>query len=146
MKVVYSIVSLAFIFFCSADFVEAQNCKQPSVSTEKNIMGNKKGFFFNKIYEVEILRLKFPLPYKIPAIMEIYPISDIELEFESIQDKERTNLLKKVASNEKFEFCVDNLPKGSYLLKIGDAKGSSSMTMLRIRITDNGSKKTILVQ
>jgi hypothetical protein len=141
-----SVLGLLFFVFTLIHCVNAQTCKIPSVSTEELLKGNNRSIFIHhEIYKVKSLKLKFPLPYKIPAIMEIYPISDTELLFD-LQDKERTNLLKKVASNEKFEFCLEDLPTGSYLLKIGDSRGVSSITMLRITITENGSKKQIVIR
>jgi hypothetical protein len=141
-----SALGLVLFVFTLVHCVQAQTCKNPSVLTEEPLKSNNRSIvILHKIYKVKKLELKFSLPYKIPAIMEIYPISDTELLF-NLQDKERTNLLKKVASDEEFKFCLEDLPAGSYILKIGDSRGLSSITMLRITITENGSKKPIVIQ
>jgi hypothetical protein len=134
------------LFLGSVIFVAAQKCKTDSVSTEEVINDGKSSFIYQDISKLQELKVKFPLPYKIRAIMETYPVSDTELQFKLILPIDRTKLVKKIASDESFVFCLKNLPKGNYLLRIGDARGTRSVTYKRVVITENGSKKMLIIR
>jgi len=142
----FSVIIFAFLLLGFVASVEAQKCENASALTEEIIKDGKSEFIYQDISRFKELKVKFPLPYKIRAIMEIYPLSDTELQFELILPIDRTKLIKKIASDESFVFCLKDLPKGNYLLRIGDSRGIRSVTYKRVVITETGSKKMLVIQ
>jgi hypothetical protein len=141
-----SAIFFVILFFGSVIFVSAQKCETNSVSTEEVIKNGKSEFIYQNVSKLKELKIKFPLPYKIRAIMEIYPVLETELQFKLILPIDRTKLIKKIASDESFVFCLKDLPQGNYLLRIGDARGIRSVTYKRIEITEAGSKKMLVIR
>jgi len=121
-----------------------QSCKKVSFDTDLTFGDADANLVLNHVEKYRKFRGTVPVERNLPTVIEIFSISAHDMQTDMTFNETRGNLFKKIITDEKGDFCLDELAVGNYFLKIRTSGGGSRI-YVRIAISNEGTKKPIKI-
>ena len=142
MTVIRSVFVILFAITILHVTAAGQSCKKVSFDTDLSFGDIGANFVVNHVERYRKFRGVVSIERNLPSVIEIYTISDHDMQTDLGFTETRGDLFKKIITNEKGEFCLDEVPFGNYFLKIRTSGGGDRI-YVRVLLSNEGSRKPI---
>lgn len=143
--------SLAFIIFLICVFsvplfAQKRECANPSIEINIPAVGANEVVYYSKTRKVKRMlgQITDSTGQGLEAIIEIFVVKSFGKSDENpgdiISDDAPVN---RYLTNENGEFCIENLPKGKYVLRIGTRRFAFNFALFKISLSNYGSSKPL---
>lgn len=143
---IFIIFAFLLLIFVPHSFAQNSKCNGASAESVDILRCANQNVEFTDVYKVKLIQGKiFVIGTEEPllGIIDIYIVSKVDAKSEGSDLVKQTMPFRRFKTNERGEFCLTDIPKGNYVLKVGTKEGNFNCAWLKVKVTKNGSEKPI---